>query len=106
ELGWFFQHGVGVLATNPVLGKQATTEKERQLVRQRAEGLGLHPATAPRQSMFHLIEASKHLASFQREFRQLFGRLVPATSLQTLERREQTLLDDTLALWPWLAFAT
>jgi hypothetical protein len=105
ELGWFFQHGVGVLATNPVLGKQATTEEERQLVRQRAEGLGLHPATAPRQSMFHLIEASKHLVPFQREFSQLFGRLVSATSLQTLECREQTLLDNTLALWHWLAFA-
>lgn len=104
ELGWFFQHGVQVLATNPVLGKQATTEKERQLVRQRAEELGLHPDTAPRQSMSHLIEAAKHLPSFQREFRQLFGRLISATTLQTLERREQTLLDDTMALWRWLAF--
>lgn len=105
ELGWFFQHGVPVLVTNPVLGKQAATEENRQMVRQQAEKLELYPDTAPRQSTFHLIEATKHLPPFQREFRHLFRDLVPTAVLQTLESREQKLLDETLALWRWLAFA-
>src|SRR6266487_136124 len=104
ELEWFFQHGVQVLATNPVLGKQASTEKERQLVRQQAEELGLHPNEAPRQSLFHLIEAEKHLSLFQGEFRLLFSRLIPLTTLHTLERSEQNILNDTVSLWRWLAF--
>jgi hypothetical protein len=105
ELQWFFQHGVQVLATNPVLGKQASTEKERQMVRQQAEELGLHPDEAPRQSLFHLIEAEKHLLQFQKEFRLLFNHLIPLTTLSILERSEQNVLKDVLPLWRWLAFA-
>jgi len=105
ELEWFFQHGVTILVTNPVLGKVATTEEERQRVQQQAEVAGLHPDTAPRQSLFHLIEATKHLSEFQREFRQLFGRFVSGTTVQILERHERDILNDTFALWRWLAFA-
>ena len=105
ELKRFFQHGVQVLVTNPVLGKVATTEEERQRVRQQAEVAGLHPDTAPRLSFFHLIEAATHLSQFQREFRQLFGKLVSGATLQILERHEQVILNDTLSLWRWLAFA-
>ncbi len=105
ELEWFFQHGIQVLSTNPVLGRLAKTRAERQRALQVAQDNGLHPDTAPRQSMFHLIQAAKYLPKLQLEFRRLFGRLIPATTLQALEYEEQDILNDILALWRWFAFA-
>ena len=98
----FFNQAGRIIAVNSNLGRKAKTELDKKSIFKKVKELKI--GYDPRVSVINLIDSSKNLHLFQREFRILLSNFVRDDYLINLEREEKEIINRVLVLWYFFCF--
>jgi hypothetical protein len=98
----FFSQSRPAMMLNPVLGKLARTQAQKDAVLKSAGEQGIDPGQTP-YSVLNFAEAVEVLRPFQDEFRRKLGSHCSTQELEELERKERAVLRRVWAMWYFFA---